>query len=71
MINAIEGSAAGASIAPSHLDYLAVAGGPGSLQDCEVGGDRVRFGAGLAEADYHGANPMLERMFFVEQDRSR
>jgi tRNA threonylcarbamoyladenosine biosynthesis protein TsaB len=68
MISSIDGVLKEAGIAPSQLDYLAVAGGPGSFTGLRVGMATV---LGLAQAWQKqiitGANPMLERMFFVEQ----
>lgn len=68
MISAIEGVLKEAGIAPSQLDYLAVAGGPGSFTGLRVGMATV---LGLAQAWQKqiitGTNPMLERMFYVEQ----
>jgi ribosomal-protein-alanine N-acetyltransferase len=70
MISAIEGVLKEAGIAPSQLDYLAVARGPGSFTGLRVG---IATVLGLAQAWQKqiitGANPMLERMFFVEQGR--
>ena len=68
MISAIDRVLKDAGIAPSQLDYLAVAGGPGSFTGLRVG---IATVLGLAQAWQKqiitGANPMLERMFFVEQ----
>ena len=68
MIRAIEGVLKEAGIAPSQLDYLAVARGPGSFTGLRVG---IATVLGLAQAWQKqivtGANSMLERMFFVEQ----
>ena len=68
MISAIEVVLKEAGIMPSQLDYLAVTGGPGSFTGLRVGMATV---LGLAQAWQKqiitGANPMLERMFFVEQ----
>jgi tRNA threonylcarbamoyladenosine biosynthesis protein TsaB len=68
MIGAIEGVLKEAGVVPSQLDYLAVAGGPGSFTGLRVG---IATVLGLAQAWQKqiitGANPMLERMFFVEQ----
>ncbi len=70
IIGAIEGVLKESGIAPSQLDYLAVAGGPGSFTGLRVG---IATVLGLAQAWHKpiitGANPMLERMFFVEQGR--
>jgi tRNA threonylcarbamoyladenosine biosynthesis protein TsaB len=67
MIGAIEGVLQEAGIPPSKLDYLAVAGGPGSFTGLRVG---IATVLGLAQAWQKqiitGGNPMLERMFFVE-----
>jgi ribosomal-protein-alanine acetyltransferase/tRNA threonylcarbamoyl adenosine modification protein YeaZ len=68
MISAVESVLKEAGIAPSQLDYLAVAGGPGSFTGLRVG---IATVLGLAQAWQKqimtGANPMLERMFFIEQ----
>ena len=68
MISAIEGVLKEAAIAPSQLDYLAVAGGPGSFTGLRVG---IATVLGLAQAWQKeiitGANPMLERMYFIDQ----
>lgn len=70
MISAIEGVLKKVDVEPSQLDCLAVAGGPGSFTGLRVGMATV---LGLAQAWQKqiitGGNPMLERMFFVEQGR--
>lgn len=68
VISGIEWVLKEAGVAPAQLDYLAVAGGPGSFTGLRVG---IATMLGLAQTWQKqiitGANPMLERMFFIEQ----
>lgn len=67
IIEAVDSVLKQANVTPAQLDYLAVAGGPGSFTGLRVG---IASVLGLAQAwgkpIITGTNPMLERMFFVD-----
>ncbi len=70
IIGAVDGVMKEAGVTAAQLDYLAVASGPGSFTGLRVG---IATVLGLAQAWQKqviaGGNPMLERMFFVEQGK--